>query len=187
MDRRAWLIGSGLCVLGRAAFGAPSAPSVAVMAREGGVVLIRHTSTEPGVGDPPGFILGQCSSQRNLSEAGRAEAIGIAAWFSQHGLQPRAVLSSQWCRCQDTARLAFGRYEDWPALNSTFSTQDQQAPQLQMLRRRLRQLPSGALEVWVTHQVIMTGLTGAYPAMGEGCLVDAGGTLRARGLMRSGS
>ena len=120
-------------------------------------------------------------------EAGRAEAIGIGAWFSQHGLQPRAVLSSQWCRCQDTARLAFGRYEDWPALNSTFSTQDQQAPQLQMLRRRLRQLPSGALEVWVTHQVIMTGLTGAYPAMGEGFLVDAGGTLRARGLMRSGS
>ena len=86
MDRRAWLIGSGLCVLGRAAFGAPSAPSVAVMAREGGVLLIRHTSTEPGVGDPPGFILSQCSSQRNLSEAGRAEAIGIGAWFSQHGL-----------------------------------------------------------------------------------------------------
>ena len=187
MDRRAWLIGSGLCVLGRAAFGAPSAPSLAMMAREGGVVLIRHTSTEPGVGDPPGFTLGQCSSQRNLSEAGRAEAVGIGAWFRQHGLEPRAVLSSQWCRCQDTARLAFGRYEDWPALNSTFSTQDQQAPQLQMLRRRLRQLPSGALEVWVTHQVIMTGLTGAYPAMGEGFLADAGGTLRARGLMRSGS
>ena len=86
MDRRAWLIGSGLCVLGRAAFGAPSAPSVAVMAREGGVLLIRHTSTEPGVGDPPGFTLGQCSSQRNLSEVGRSEAIGIGAWFSQHGL-----------------------------------------------------------------------------------------------------
>lgn len=56
-----------------------------------------------------------------------------------------------------------------------------------MLSNRLRQLPSGTLEVWVTHQVIMTGLTGAYPAMGEGFLVDAGGTLRARGLMRSGS
>ena len=79
MDRRAWLIGSGLCVLGRAAFGAPSAPSVAVMAREGGVLLIRHTSTEPGVGDPPGFTLGQCSSQRNLSEVGRSGAIGIGA------------------------------------------------------------------------------------------------------------
>ena len=187
MDRRAWLIGSGLWVVGRAAFGAPSAPSLAMLGREGGVLLIRHTSTEPGAGDPPGFTLGQCSSQRNLSEAGRAEATGIGAWFRQHGLQPRAVLSSQWCRCQDTAQLAFGRYEDWPALNSTFSTQDQQAPQLQMLRRRLRQLPLGTLEVWVTHQVIMTGLTGAYPAVGEGFLVDSGGTLRTRGLMRPGS
>ncbi|MEN9905566.1 MAG: hypothetical protein RLZZ555_2131 [Pseudomonadota bacterium] len=53
-----------------------------------------------------------------------------------------------------------------------------------MLRQRLRQLPAGALEIWFTHQVIMTGLTGAYPAMGEGFLVHAGGTLRARGMMR---
>ena len=86
MDRRAWLIGSGLCVLGRAAFGAPSAPSLAMMAREGGVVLIRHTSTEPGVGDPPGLPWANAVHSANLSEVGRSEAIGIGAWFSQHGL-----------------------------------------------------------------------------------------------------
>ena len=108
MDRRAWLIGSGLCVLGRAAFGASSAPPLAMLAREGGVLLIRHTSTEPGVGDPPGFTLGQCNSQRNLSEAGRAEAMGIGAWFRQHGLQPRAVLSSQWCRGQVFSDIPIG-------------------------------------------------------------------------------
>ena len=53
-----------------------------------------------------------------------------------------------------------------------------------MLRERLRQLPAEQPEVWVTHQVIMTGLTGAYPAMGEGFLVDGNGALRARGMMK---
>lgn len=187
MDRRALLIGSGLWVTGRAALSASSGPALSKLAREGGVLLVRHTSTEPGLGDPPGFVLGQCKSQRNLSESGRAEAIGIGAWFRQHGLQPHVVLSSQWCRCQDTARLAFGRYEDWSALNSTFAAQEQNEPQLAMLRKRLRQLSPGALEVWVTHQVIMTGLTGAYPAMGEGFMVDPGGALRARGTMRLGT
>lgn len=148
------------------------------------MLLIRHASTEPGVGDPPCFTLGQCGTQCNLSQAGRAEAIDISAWFRQHGLQPQTVFSSQWCRCQDTARLAFGHCEDWPALNSTFATQGQHEQQLQMLGQRLRHLPGGTLHVWVTHQVIMTGLTGAYPDMGEGFMMDASGTLRARGKMR---
>ena len=187
MDRRALLVGSGLWALGLAAFGKTYASPLFEQAREGGVLLIRHASTDPGVGDPPGFVLGQCSTQRNLSEAGRTESRTIGAWFRQHGLQPQAVLTSQWCRCQDTARLAFGHQQDWPALNSTFSGQGQHEQQLRLLRERLLQLPAGRLEVWVTHQVIMTGLTGAYPAMGEGFLLDAGATLRARGMLRSDS
>jgi phosphohistidine phosphatase SixA len=184
MDRRALLLGSGLWALGSAVMGEPSAPALSALARQGGVLLIRHASTEAGLGDPPGFALGQCNTQRNLSQAGRAEARAIGAWFRQHQLPVQAVFSSQWCRCQDTARLAFGRYQDWPALNSTFAGQGQHERQLQLLRERLRQLPAGQLEVWVTHQVIMSGLTGAYPAMGEGFLVDEQGLLRARGMMR---
>jgi phosphohistidine phosphatase SixA len=183
MDRRTLLVGSGLWALSFATFSRPSAPALSDLLRQGGVLLIRHASTEAGLGDPPGFTLGQCSTQRNLSEAGRAEARAIGAWVQQHQLPVQTVLSSQWCRCQDTARLAFGRYQDWPALNSTFRGQGQHEQQLQMLRERLRQLPTGQLEVWVTHQVIMTGLTGAYPAMGEGFLVNADGTLRAQGMM----
>ncbi len=183
MDRRSLLFGSGLWALGSAAIGEPSATSLSELTRQGGVLLIRHASTEAGLGDPPGFTLGQCSTQRNLSEAGRAEARAIGAWFQQHRLPVQTVLSSQWCRCQDTARLAFGRYQDWPALNSTFAGQGRHEQQLQMLRERLRQLPAGQLEVWVTHQVIMTGLTGAYPAMGESFLVDESGLLWARGMM----
>lgn len=166
------------------AMGAQAAPDLAGQARRGGVLLIRHASTEPGVGDPDGFVLGQCRTQRNLSEAGRAEARAIGEWFRRQGLQPQAVRSSQWCRCQDTARLAFGPYEDWPALNSTFAGQGQPDRQLAQCRERLRHLPPGALEVWVTHQVIMTALTQAWPAMGEGFLLDSSGQLRARGMMK---
>lgn len=156
---------------------------LSALARRGGVLLIRHASTEAGLGDPPGFALGQCSTQRNLSDAGRAEARAMGEWFRRHGLQPQAVLSSQWCRCLDTARLALGRAEPWPALNSTFGGQGQPDRQLTELRERLRTRPAYGLEVWVTHQVIMTALTQAYPAMGEGFLVDRQAHLLARGMM----
>ena len=63
--------------------------------RAGGcAVLLRHAQTDPGVGDPPGFRLDQCSSQRNLSAAGRAQAARIGQWFKSRGLQPREVQSS---------------------------------------------------------------------------------------------
>jgi phosphohistidine phosphatase SixA len=146
----------------------------------GGALLIRHAATEAGLGDPPQFTLGQCRTQRNLSEAGRQASQAFGAWLQAQNFKPDAVLSSQWCRCQDTARLAFGQFEDWPALNSTFAGQGDPAAQQKALLARLRGLPKGRTEVWVTHQVIMTGLTGAYPSMGEGFLVDRQGRLLAR-------
>ena len=149
--------------------------------RQGGVLLIRHAATESGLGDPPGFVIGQCRTQRNLSDEGRQASRAFGAWLQSQNFKPDAVRSSQWCRCQDTARLAFGAYEDWPALNSTFAGQGDSAVQQQALRERLSALPAGRTEVWVTHQVNMTGLTGAYPEMGEAFLVDAQGRLKARG------
>ena len=149
--------------------------------RQGGVLLIRHAATESGLGDPPGFVIGQCRTQRNLSDEGRQASRAFGAWLQSQNFKPDAVRSSQWCRCQDTARLAFGAYEDWPALNSTFAGQGDSAAQQQALRERLSALPAGRTEVWVTHQVNMTGLTGAYPEMGEAFLVDAQGRLKARG------
>lgn len=167
------------------ALGAQASNTLAAQARQGGVLLIRHADTEPGLGDPPDFRLGQCSTQRMLSEQGRAEARAMGDWFRRHHLAPQAVFSSQWCRCQDTARLALGQAQDWPALNSTFAGQGQPDRQLSELHARLQRLPAGGLEVWVTHQVIMTALTQAYPAMGEGFLVNRQGQLLARGMMTS--
>ena len=146
----------------------------------GGALLIRHAATEAGLGDPPQFTLGQCRTQRNLSDAGKQASQDFGAWLQAQNFKPDAVLSSQWCRCQDTARLAFGQFEDWPALNSTFAGQGDPAAQQKALLARLLALPKGRTEVWVTHQVIMTGLTGAYPSMGEGFLVDRQGRLLAR-------
>ena len=160
---------------------ASKAELLATWRKHGGVLLIRHAATEAGIGDPPGFVLGQCRTQRNLSEAGRQASRAFGAWLQTQHFKPDAVRSSQWCRCQDTARLAFGAYEDWPALNSTFAGQGNPALQQQALRERLQALPAGRTEVWVTHQVIMTGLTGAYPGLGEGFVVDRQGRLLARG------
>ncbi|MDP4771762.1 MAG: histidine phosphatase family protein [Limnohabitans sp.] len=148
--------------------------------RQGGVLLIRHAATESGLGDPPGFAIGQCRTQRNLSDEGRQASRALGAWLQSQNFKPDAVRSSQWCRCQDTARLAFGAYEDWSALNSTFAGQGDPAAQQKAMRDRLSALPAGRTEVWVTHQVIMTGLTGAYPGMGEGFVVDRQGRLVAR-------
>ena len=151
--------------------------------REGGVLLVRHATTESGLGDPPGFVLGQCQTQRNLSEQGRQESRDLGRWMQAQPVKPDAVLSSQWCRCQDTAWLAFGGYDNWWPLNSTFAGQGDANAQALAMRARLRDLPPGRREVWVTHQVNMTALTEAYPAMGEVFLVDRQARLLARGRM----
>ena len=85
MQRRAALIAAATSTW-LSSWTAQAAPALAEQARRGGVLLIRHASTEPGLGDPAGFTLGQCQTQRNLSEAGRAEARAMGAWFQRHGL-----------------------------------------------------------------------------------------------------
>ncbi|MBP6404557.1 MAG: histidine phosphatase family protein [Proteobacteria bacterium] len=158
---------------------APDAMAAAV--RAGGcAVLIRHAQTVAGVGDPEGFRVDLCSTQRNLSDDGRNQARRIGQWFQARGFKPRAVQSSAWCRCKDTADLAFGRHVVWPALNSTFGNRDAQAGQTAQLRAALARIPPGQFEVWVTHQVNMTALTGEGMVMGEGLAVNAQGKMVAR-------
>ena len=188
MQRREWIQSVGVATAGtllawpaQAAADKAHAELAQLWRREGGALIVRHAVTESGLGDPPGFVLGQCSTQRNLSDAGRQASRAMGAWMQAQQIKPDAVLSSQWCRCQDTARFALGAYEDWPALNSTFGGQGDPNAQQKALRARLLAMPKGQREVWVTHQVIMTALTGAYPEMGEGFLVDRQGRLLARG------
>lgn len=144
------------------------------------VIMLRHAQTEVGIGDPPNFRLGDCSSQRLLSQAGRQQAARMGEWFRREALQPRSVMSSAWCRCRDTAELAFGQHRVLDALNSTFDNNNDQNAQTLTLRARLRTIQTGEFEVWVTHQVNISALTGESTSMGEGLIVQASGALLAR-------
>ena len=143
-------------------------------------VLMRHAQTDPGVGDPPGFRLDQCATQRNLSEGGRDQARAAGEWFRQRKLAPSAVLCSAWCRCIDTATLAFGRHELWPALDSSFGRGGEGDKARPMLQERLARIGPGRFEVWVTHQVNISNFTGEPTSMGEGLVVDSAGKVVGR-------
>lgn len=152
----------------------------ALLRRGGCVLLIRHAQTEPGTGDPPGFKLTVCSTQRNLSAAGRQSAVRMGQWFKERGLQPQAVLSSAWCRCIDTAHLAFGKSVLWAPLNSVFGDRLPLPDQTAALRQALAQLPAGQFQVWVSHQTNVTALVGQFMAMGEGVILDRDAKVLAR-------
>jgi phosphohistidine phosphatase SixA len=142
------------------------------LAKPGAIVLFRH-ATAPGVGDPPGFKPDDCATQRNLDERGRAEARKLGEQFRARNIQVGAVLSSQWCRTRDTARLAFGsQVRDEPAFNSFFrlspQARDAQTAQARAVLARWR--GPGALVV-VTHQVNIQALTGVGAASAEGVVV----------------
>jgi len=133
----------------------------------GQIVMLRHASTEPGLGDPPGFRLDDCATQRNLSEAGRSEARRIGAAFVRRAVPVARVLSSRWCRCVETARLAFGRVEPWASLDSFFDDRSREPQQTRAVRALIAEPLTGGNLILVTHQVNITALTGIAPAMGE--------------------
>lgn len=142
----------------------------------GAIVLMRHAQTEPGVGDPPGFQLHACHTQRNLSDAGRNQARRVAAAFAAAGVVPGEVRSSAWCRCIDTAQLAFGKAVVWSAINSTFQGQGDAAKARAEVVAATRTWRGQGPLVLVTHQVNITDLTGEFTAMGEMLVVRHAGT-----------
>jgi broad specificity phosphatase PhoE len=140
----------------------------ALLARGDQVVVVRHASTSPGVGDPPGFRLGDCATQRNLSAEGRAEAARLGAALRARGVPVGRVRSSRWCRCLDTARLAFGEAEGWPPLDSIFEDRSREREQLAAVREAIAaHRPGGGTLVLVTHGANAAALTGVHPAPGE--------------------
>jgi phosphohistidine phosphatase SixA len=168
--------------------GAPAARGDEVWAAlRGGrhVVLFRHATTEPGVGDPPGFRVDDCATQRNLSEAGREESRRIGAAFRRHRVPVERVLSSRWCRCLETARLAFGRVEPWAPLDSFFDDRSREPEQTRAVRALIAEVRSDGNLVLVTHQVNITALTGVVPAPGEMIILRAelDGALRVVGRL----
>lgn len=140
----------------------------------GCVALLRHAQTEAGTGDPAGFDLNVCATQRNLSDEGRAQARAWGTQFVQRRIPIADVRTSAWCRAKDTARLAFGRYRIWSPLNSFFDGANparRAQGQTNDVIRFIDSLRTPRNTLLVTHQVNITALTGETPAMGEMLLI----------------
>lgn len=137
------------------------------MLRAGGAVaMIRHARA-PGTGDPPDFDLTDCATQRKLSDDGRTQARALGEAFRQQGVPVADVLSSRWCRCTETAQIAFGRVTPFPPLDSFFQRPEAKTVQMEALKDHLRSWDGAGTLVLVTHQVNITALTGIFPSEGE--------------------
>jgi phosphohistidine phosphatase SixA len=149
-----------------------------LLRRGGQVVLIRHAVTVPGVGDPPGMRLDDCGSQRNLSDEGRRDARRLGEAFRARAVPVDRVLASPWCRCLETARLAFGRAEAWAALGNLFGRSELAAGQVAEMRPVVSEPRGGANLVLVSHGSTIGALTGINPGTAEMVIVTPQGAGR---------
>ena len=138
------------------------------------IILIRH-SLAPGGGDPAGFKIDDCKTQRNLNKKGINQSKKIGKLFKKNNIPVDLVLSSQWCRCKDTAKYAFGNYKEFTPLNSTFQSpyNKNEGKQLKELYDYVKQWDGkGKNLVLITHYSIITALTNAVPSSGEIVVAD---------------
>ncbi|MGB0695276.1 MAG: histidine phosphatase family protein [Rhodospirillaceae bacterium] len=137
------------------------------LTQPGTVVLMRH-ALAPGTGDPDNFQIGQCSTQRNLNDRGRAQSEEIGAALRAAGLSDVAVYTSQWCRCEETAELlGIGPVTPEPALNSFFGRPHVRAEILADFETFVANLPEdGPPVVMVTHMVNIFAIAGRSVASG---------------------
>jgi phosphohistidine phosphatase SixA len=183
IERRAFC----LAALSIVAAGGARADDIWPRFRRGELVALMRHATAPGTGDPAGFKLQDCSTQRNLSEEGRAQARRIGKLFRDKRVETAAIYSSQWCRCLDTARgLDLGAVREQPLLNSFFGTPGEGEARSRETLAWIRSLkPTGPVAL-VTHQVNITGLTDVFPASGEILFIETEGDMvRVRGRLQT--
>jgi broad specificity phosphatase PhoE len=183
MRRRSFICLFGLMALStRSVFATNNIP-LTELARPGRVLMLRHAFA-PGTGDPPGFRLSDCATQRNLDESGRAQARELGERLAAAGVGRATVYSSQWCRCLETARLLqLGEVTALPALNSFFSRPQDRQARVTALRAFLAELPvAGEPVVLVTHQVTINAFTDAVVPSGGGSIFQLNGSVSPRWL-----
>ena len=146
---------------------------VSLLKEEGKIVFIRH-SIAPGGGDPENFSLNDCTTQRNLSKKGIEQSKQIGEFFKKNKVIISKVLSSQWCRCKDTAFHAFGKYEEFFALNSTFQIKfsGNSKKQAEALKNFVKKWDGKGNIIFVTHYVIILKHTNYAPSSGELVITD---------------
>ena len=146
-----------------------------LLAGGGQAVLIRHAITTPGVGDPPGFRLDDCSTQRNLTDAGRGHARRIGEEWRARKIPVERVVSSPWCRCLETAELAFGsKPQTSDALSNLFGYSENRERQVREMRAMVSSYSGKGILVLVTHGSTIAALTGVNPDTGEMVVLSKG-------------
>jgi hypothetical protein len=144
------------------------------VASAGHAILMRH-AIAPGTGDPAELELGDCATQRNLDESGREQARRLGDRLRQLGVDDRPVYTSRWCRSRETARLLdIGPVEAHDGLNSFFGDRFTRQEVMPQLRAFLRDSALDPPPVLVTHQVVITALTGVFPREGEMIAIAVG-------------
>ena len=134
----------------------------------GNLIFIRHAYA-PGTGDPDNFNIEDCSTQRNLSDNGREQAKNIGDFFKHNNIQIDLVISSEWCRCKETALIGFGKFETKNFLNSSYSTKFMKNKKIQIknLKEYINNWKSDKNLVLVTHYVVISDALNYSPSSGE--------------------
>ena len=139
----------------------------------GKLIFIRHAYA-PGSGDPDNFNLNDCSTQRNLSKEGRKQAKYIGEFFKNKKIKVDKVLSSEWCRCKETAVIAFSDYKTESFLNSFFSDKFRKNKDLQIknLKSYIDKWDKKKNLIFVTHYVVILEILDYAPSSGEIVISD---------------
>ena len=138
-----------------------------VIAETGANVMFMRHALAPGYGDPSHFDVNDCSTQRNLDATGRAQATSLGKVLRQHQIRFDEIKSSQWCRCQETARLLeVGKVVPFTGLNSFFEEHADREQTLRQLKSYLDSLKPNERVLLVTHQVVISAVTGIYAPSG---------------------
>ena len=142
--------------------------------KDGGkIVFIRH-SIAPGNGDPENFILNDCTTQRNLSQKGVDQSKKIGEFFRANKIEIDAVLSSEWCRCKDTAFHAFENFITFDALNSFYDPKFSKNEKIQIidLKKLIESWKSNKNLVLITHYVVISSMLNVGSSSGEIIVVN---------------
>ena len=134
----------------------------------GNLIFIRHAYA-PGGGDPDNFNINECSTQRNLSKEGREQAKNIGNYFKKNLIPIDKVISSEWCRCKETAEIAFEKFETNNFLNSFFSKKfsKNRTRQIKNLKKYINEWDGNKNLVFVTHYVVISETLNYTPSSGE--------------------
>jgi phosphohistidine phosphatase SixA len=164
---------SGLIILSALNSSADNNEIIDRLKAGGHILMVRH-ALAPGSGDPDNFEIGDCSTQRNLNETGRAQARSIGNWLRHKGVASARVYSSQWCRCLETAKLMhLGSVYELPALNSFYERIQDRKPNISALKDFISRQPvNGELIIFVTHYVTIGAMTGESVSSGMGVLLE---------------